>query len=177
MSLYDIDDETEMLREENTKLKKIIEWYKARDSKRTANWLEHKREMAEKYGKKPVTPAEAEAEAEVEAILQPFRVRLAEEEAKKARETRVEEHKRIMSEHKSAMAAIPNPLDKLGFAKPVKRKPKKMLPPLPGTEHKYPISADLYQMTPAYTAFLKKNGWTFSEQGGWKVVPDMEELD
>jgi len=182
MSLFDIDDETEMLRDENTKLKKIIEWYKARDiafkarTRETNSRIrEAKKLVMEQRARDEIKPTEAEAE--VQAILQPFRVRLveAEEEAKKARETRkanVEEYKR--TEHKRA---IPNPLDKLGFTKPVKRKQKKMPPPVPGTEHKYQISADLYQMTPAYMAFLKKNGWTFSEQGGWKSVPDMEELD
>jgi hypothetical protein len=50
MNIYDVDDEIDILREENAKLKKIVDQYRARDKARKANFLKHKRDMEEKYG-------------------------------------------------------------------------------------------------------------------------------
>jgi hypothetical protein len=67
--------------------------------------------------------------------------------------------------------ALPSPLEQLGWSKkpvPRQRKQTKMLPPVPGTEHRYLRSYDAYIMTHAYAEYLKRTE---------RPCPDFEELD
>jgi len=68
--------------------------------------------------------------------------------------------------------AIPSPLERLGWArKTPSRTKRKLPPPVPGTEHKYTRSYDLYIMTPAYAEYLRRTEAPRTE------APDLEELD
>ena len=53
------------------------------------------------------------------------------------------------------------------------RTKKKLLPPVPGTEHKYTRSYDMYIMTPAYAEYLRRTEVPRTEA----PRTDLEELD
>ena len=94
-------------------------------------------------------------------------------EAKKASDLKLQKAMDSMLEATRKLEevkALPCPFERLGWSKPVprKRKQKKLLPPVPGTEHKYLRSYDAYIMTPAYAEYLKRTE---------RPCPDFEELD
>jgi hypothetical protein len=98
-------------------------------------------------------------------------------EAKKASDTRVQKAlDEVLKAQKELerVKAIPSPLDRLGWAR--KTPSRKLPPPVPGTEHKYPRSYDLYIMTPAYAEYLRRTEAPRTEAPRTEA-PDLEELD
>jgi hypothetical protein len=92
-------------------------------------------------------------------------------EAKKISDLKIQEAlERVTKAEKELerVRALPSPLERLGWSKKPQREKKKLLPPVPGTEHRYLRSYDAYIMTPAYAEYLIRTE---------RPCPNFEELD
>ncbi len=101
-------------------------------------------------------------------------------EAKKASDIRVQKAlDEVLKAQKELerVKALPSPLERLGWARETPSRIKRKLPPpVPGTEHKYPRSYDMYIMTPAYAEYLRRTEAPRTESPRTEA-PDLEELD
>ena len=103
-------------------------------------------------------------------------------EAKKASDIRLQKAlDEVMKAEKELerVKAVPSPLERLGWAhKTPSRTKRKLPPPVPGTEHKYTRSYDMYIMTPAYAEYLRRTEVPRTEVPRTEVTrTDLEELD